>query len=136
MTDKPKTLKAALARITEFEAKSAEVSRCWSAERSELQAARNEIKTTREQFADLKKKLYDAEIELANLRGFISRVREDDAVRDPLVEVENEQGKRQVSKRFPSNSPITYIMQNHDYVPDRQLFGGINRETPKHWTSY
>lgn len=101
-------------------------------------AAEADAKAARTQFDDLKKKLYDAEIEISNLRGFIARVREDDAVRDPLVEVDDQLGKRQVTKRFPSNTPISYTMQHHDKFVSGSMNGlyGQDREKPKHWTSY
>jgi hypothetical protein len=143
MTDKPKTLKAAIELLKveraslslTLERKEKMQDERDTAQRLQRNAEASE-KQAREQFADLKKKLYDAEIELARLRGFVERVREDDAVADPLVEVEDAQGRRQVTKRFPSNRPLNADM--YTGMAEAVQYGryGERQEKPKHWTSY
>jgi len=97
-------------------------------------ALRRQFDEVKSNFADLKKKLHDSELEVSRLNGFMQRVREEDAVNDPLVEIEDQNGKRQVSKRFPSNSMQYFgnALGNDEYVRDE-----YGRQTKKpHWTSY
>lgn len=89
-------------------------------------------KQTRENFADLKERLLNAERETARLNGYLDRVREDDAVADPLVEIDGPEGKRLVSKRHPS--PQILSPGNADYFRDQWNNG--RPEKRKHWTSY
>ena len=86
---------------------------------------------TAKQFADLKERLLTSETECARLRGYLERVREDDAVADPLVEIEGPDGKRLVSKRHPS--PQHFITSNVDHY---EMARAMRGEKPKHWTSY
>lgn len=89
---------------------------------------------TRTQFEDLKTRLYNAEIENARLRGYLSRVHEADVARDGLVEIEDAQGKRLVPKWAPPQHlkpSIDYAEQNDGY----DIMTGRRKPTT-HWTSY
>lgn len=94
--------------------------------------AEKELNETRKQFADLKERLHIAELENARNEGYLQRVREDDNVADPLVEIESPEGKRMVSKRYPSN-PVyaTNTMGLEEYH-----YNHYNKEKPKHWVNY
>lgn len=121
--------------IVALQERATEVTKCWNAERVQLRAAQDEVKTTREQFADLKMRLHTEELENARLKGYMERVREDDNVADPLVEVEDAGGKRQVSKRWPSNGyqhNTGMAGCNTDFATGD--YG--RRAKPQHWTSY
>lgn len=102
--------------------------------RRERDAANEREKTTRTQFEDLKTRLYNAEIENARLRGYLSRVHEADVARDGLVEIEDAQGKRLVPKWAPPQHlkpSIDYAEQNDGY----DIMTGRRKPTT-HWTSY
>lgn len=87
------------------------------------------------QFAELKKRLHASEVECSRLSGYMQRVREDDNVADPLVEVEDGNGKRQVSKRFPSNSHMqNSMMGGCSTTYETDDYG--RRVKREHWTSY
>lgn len=139
----PNTLGEAIVRIKQTDAtveRLAKEGAAMQIERDEARAtkqdavdarrrAERDAEETLKQFADLKERLFNSEQETARLRGYLERVREDDNVADPLVEVDDQYGKRQVSKRHPSH-------------PERHN-GGSNymehfqgREKSKHWTSY
>jgi hypothetical protein len=96
--------------------------------------AEDAAKAARAEHDDLKKRLLNSELECARLRGYMERVREDDAVADPLVEIEDQNGKRMVSKRWPSNHCTP--------VPTTCFDGGTyedytgRRPKPKHWVTY
>lgn len=72
--------------------------RAWKAKAETAEAA---LKESREHFADLKERLSNAEAETSRLRGYLDRVHEDDIVRDGMVEIEDDNGKRMVPKRPP-----------------------------------
>lgn len=113
----------------------ADLHKCHDEARRNASAARDEVKTTREQFADLKKRLHASEVECSRLNGYMQRVREDDNVADPLVEVEDGNGKRQVSKRFPSNSYTqNSMMGGCSTTYETDDYG--RRVKREHWTSY
>lgn len=97
-------------------------------ERRDAIAERDE---TRKNFADLKERLLTAETEVARLNGYMQRVREDDNVADPLVEVEDECGRRQVSKRHPQQRCHADSSSMREYMTM-----GRDTEKRKHWTSY
>lgn len=96
----------------------------------EARAARNDAEEVRRHFADLKERLSKAETEVARLGGYLERVREDDNVADPLVEVEDEHGRRMISKRRPSKH---HSMRDH--IEDCRTMS-MGAEKRKHWTSY
>jgi len=106
---------------------------------SQRDAARGEVKEVHKQFADLKERLSNAEMENQRLRGYIARVQEDDTVREELVATGDPDGEqRMVPKRKPtlfvepnqygtfgSDSGNTYL----DRIRD-------DRAKPKHWITY
>lgn len=92
--------------------------------------AEKETDEARKNFVDLKERLHNSEMEVARQRGYLERVREDDAVADPLVEIEGPDGKRFVSKRHPSPPMLS---NGFDHAFEPSLYG---REKRKHWTSY
>lgn len=93
--------------------------------------AENETKETHANFEDLKRRLHDAEVENARLRGYTDRVHEDDVVRDGFIEIEDERGKRQVPKR---KVPHPLMQSTHD--EDLMLNRHGLRDRKTHWTSY
>lgn len=99
-----------------------------SHERANRIRAEESEKETRKNFADLKERLHNSEMDVARKEGYLDRVREDDRVSDPLVEIEGPEGKRFVSKRHPMP-----IMNTNDYELHRAMHG---REKRTHWTSY
>lgn len=88
-------------------------------------------KEVHDQFADLKQRLHDNEVELSRLRGYLERVHEDDIVSDGFVEIEDEQGKRMVPKRSP---PRMIVPGNNFEMPSYDNYGREKKRT--HWTSY
>lgn len=114
-----------LLRITETRAVET-TNRAMVAERS--------AKEAREQFDDLKRRLLESETELARLRGYLARVREDDAVREGYMEIDGPQGKITAPKR-PDKS---WERRPEPSLFDQQMnshFTGDRREK-KHWISY
>lgn len=89
------------------------------------------LKESRSHFADLKKCLLAAETENARLNGYLSRVHEDDVVRDGMIQITDEKGTRQVPKRPP---PARSVVFSPDRVVDYHRDGSRSRKT--HWTDY
>lgn len=136
-----KALRKALDEIDQHKATGEElVKKCdqlREAHRVEASARTNaqaDAKAALAEHDDLKQRLLNSEIECARLRGYMERVREDDLVADPLVEVEDQNGKRMVSKRHPTPlydagiPGVTYPSTYDEY--------GRQREKPKHWVTY
>lgn len=99
-------------------------------------AAEEETKKTRANFGDLKKRLHEVELETSRLNGYMQRVREDDNVADPLIEIIDASGTHRVSKRWPSNSmqfgAASNMAAGNDYITDN--YG--NRQKKEHWITY
>lgn len=98
--------------------------------------AHEETKEARGQFADLKKRLHNSEMEVARLNGYLARVREDDVVREDLVTVGEPGGEqRMVPKRKPEHLGNR---EEHHSIHDLMTDGGYGRERkkPKHWIEY
>lgn len=94
-------------------------------------AAEKDAKTTQEKFADLKERLQASETNAARLQGYMDRVREDDLVRDGVIEVEDGMGKRLVPKRYPEH------YSRHDSFMNGGLESiAMRAAQQKHWTSY
>lgn len=104
--------------------------------RIEKASAEEREKEAREQFADLKKRLHDSEMEVARLNGYLARVREDDVVREELITVGEPDGEqRMVPKRKPEylgNREERHSI--HDMMSDGDY--GRERKKPKHWIEY
>lgn len=107
-----------------------------SAEYRHRCAAEAREKETRAQFADLKERLAFSEAEVQRMGGYISRVQEDDVVREPLIQVGDPDGAQQlVPKRKPTQ-----------FAELRSVGGGMamagcvdsgrDRKPPRHWVTY
>src|SRR5258708_40257631 len=77
----------------------------------------------RQQFGDLKKRLYDSELENQRLRGYVQRVQEDDTVREELVVTGDPDGERaMVPKRkstvfFPPHATTDFAENSGRFPP-------------------
>lgn len=104
--------------------------------RERMEAAEASAKETREQFADLKKRLHNSEMEVARLNGYLARVHEDDTVREDFLTVGEPDGQqRLVPKRkhgFLGNQEPDYTRfdTGNSYIDD------IRNRKPKHWIEY
>lgn len=90
---------------------------------------------THKQFADLKERLHNSEMECSRLNGYMSRVREDDTVREDLITVgEPGVNERLVPKRKAEMPPMmmSTAMIDENYSQNGY---GITRK-PKHWVNY
>lgn len=91
------------------------------------------------QFNDLKERLAAAEAQNQKMRGYISRVQEDDCVRESMVEVGDPDGERQlVPKRkmtkFEDPSPFSNTGEiDHNF---RGGYGQEPRRKAKNWITY
>lgn len=133
--EKPKTRAELLLQIENLVAsRSAHWKECNEAHKARDEALARETQT-REHFEDLKQRLLAAETETARLRGYLSRVHEDDIVRDGMIEIEDERGKRTVPKRQP---PMMAVERDHNFDNsmnrNSRLYGEARKAT--HWTSY
>ena len=100
--------------------------------RVERDKALQSEKKTREQFDDLKQRILSLETDNARLNGYVARVHEDDIVRDGMIEIEDQNGKRLVPKRPKPLVPSYTEVYNAAY--DGVLPYGNEKKT--HWTSY
>lgn len=136
INDCMRQLRAALDAVDMLNAETVEVRNKLVAERSQRIAAEEETKKTRANFNDLKTRLHNAELETSRLNGYMQRVREDDNVADPLIEIIDASGTHRVSKRWPSNSMQFGAASNNaagnDYITDN--YG--NRQKKEHWITY
>lgn len=123
-----KQLEAELATAGANNAANYETGKQWKAK---AQTAEDALKESRSHFGDLKERLLNAETELARLRGYMDRVREDDNVRDGYVEVDTPDGKHMFSKRRPA--PPRMNMEPFQ-EPLHDTYG--NRKRRIHWTDY
>lgn len=125
------TKKALVEKYDHLAARYAERGEELSAARTAKREAEERLKESREHFTDLKERLHNAETELARLRGYLDRVHEDDIVRDGMIEIEDEQGKRQVPKR---PQPMMAITHHNQFSSGFDQYGRPKKQT--HWTSY
>lgn len=88
---------------------------------------------------DLKERLAVAEAENERMRGYISRVQEDDIVREELVGTGDPNGEQILvpkRKHDKFSSPDSYNpMAGHTVMGYDDGFGR-NRPKPKHWVTY
>jgi hypothetical protein len=109
----------------------------YRAEREAREAAERSLKQSREHFDDLKTRLHAAETANQFMRGYLSRVQEDDVVREELVTTGEPNGEqRLVPKRKP-----TEFERPQDFTEFRRRdeFGYMaerDRPKPKHWITY
>jgi hypothetical protein len=104
-----------------------------------VKEAENQRNSVVEQFGDLKKRLHNAETEVARLTGYVARVREDDVVREELIAVGEPGGEqRMVPKRKPE-----YLGNREGGYSDcgvgvtgETFFESHRKQKPKHWIEY
>lgn len=108
--------------------------------RARLAEAEAATKKVRDQFDDLKTRLHAAESANQYMRGYLSRVQEDDTVREELVTVGDPAGEqRMVPKRKPTafERPDDFTEPRRD---QRGIYSGMgyehDRPKPKHWITY
>jgi multidrug efflux pump subunit AcrA (membrane-fusion protein) len=75
------------AKLVEAEAQVAREKEHADEWRERAYKAENEVAETRQQFADLKERVASLGVENAEMKGYISRVQEDDVVREDLIPV-------------------------------------------------
>ena len=99
-----------------------------------------EIKEVRKQFADLKERLSNSELENQRLRGYIARVQEDDTVREELIVTGDPDGERQM---VPKRKPTQFLApsQYRNFEQEQMGLGYTSyhdrdRPKPKHWVNY
>lgn len=83
---------------------------------------------------DLKERLANSEAENQRMRGYISRVQEDDTVREELIAIGDPLGEQQLvpkRKRTEFPSPNQYT----DFNAGGDRFYG-NKTNNKHWVTY
>lgn len=101
--------------------------------------ARNELtawkKEAEVQFEDLKMKLLAAEAINQEMRGYISRVQEDDVVREELVATGDRDAPYLVPKRKHQAFAILNPYEYGDGRNENALYGGAKR-TRRHWITY
>lgn len=111
-------------------------------ERTARYAAKQEIKEVRQQFADLKERLANAESSNQYMRGYIARLQEDDVVREELVttgDPDGEQIMRPKRKHAQFERPSDYreIFQNSGATGSLEKYRtDSDRPKPKHWVTY
>lgn len=128
----PKTLKDALEVIEHQQKDCSEAREQATAEYRRRLKAEEAAQLAEKHFADLKERLFNADIELSRLRGYLARVHEDDVVRDGMIEIEDSNGKRQVPRRQP---PFTNLAYRDDAgMGLSSLYHNSEKRT--HWTSY
>lgn len=96
------------------------------------------LKTSRENFNDLKQRLHAAETSNQFMRGYLARVQEDDVVREDLLTVGEPDGEQHM---VPKRKPTTFERPSDftEQTEDRGLYGGYasrERRKPKHWITY
>lgn len=101
--------------------------------RIERDKALQSEKKTREQFDDLKQRLLSLETDNARLNGYVARVHEDDIVRDGMIEIEDQNGKRLIPKRPNPLTPNSFTQYEQFSAPNYLPYGN---EKKTHWTSY
>lgn len=96
------------------------------------------LKETREQFADLKRRLLEAENTNQFMRGYIARLQEDDVVREELVVTGDPGGETQMvpkRKHVRLAAPDDYTQFKSQDDLHKALT--LHRDPkPKHWVTY
>jgi hypothetical protein len=107
--------------------------------RTKYYAAEKSEEETRAQFADLKERLETAEQLNSEMRGYLKRVQEDDAVREELVAVGDPNGEQQLvpkRKSTPFMAPTPYSQfGGEDTAMAYTRFRG-EKPRPRHWVTY
>lgn len=96
----------------------------------------------RKDFADLKARLLAAELVNAEMRGYITRLQEDDVVREELVTTGDPNGQqRMVPKRkhrtFEGPNQMTNPRDRHEFDETMSRYAGQREERkPRCWVEY
>lgn len=127
--------------IAELTANVGRTREAFDVQRRELQDARNHEKLTRAQFADLKERLVNSELQDQFMRGYLTRVQEDDVVREELIQTGDMDGAIQLMpKRKPTHfpSPNNYAGEpGHDRFHGGGYMDATERKAPpRHWVTY
>ena len=124
------------ANLEKASARVAELQEALTTQRGNAAAWEKREKETRAQFADLKERLSNAEMENQRLRGYLARVQEDDVVREELVTTGDPDGEQQLQpkrkhSRFEAPSQYSEFgdMASSGYIER-------DRRKPKHWVTY
>lgn len=138
MSEKPKTRAQLEAVIADLTANVARQRQACAEENEKRVRAEVREKQTREQFDDLKTRLAIAESDSQRMRGYISRVQEDDTVREDLIKVGDPEGEHQL---VPKRKPTLFFSSNeyrHHGAADMMAATGYapTRDKPKHWVTY
>lgn len=100
----------------------------------DVRRANNHAAEIEKNFADLKERLQRAETELADLRGYVRRVQEDDTVNDGFFAITGEDRTTQyLPKRLVQHAPQG-VAGDSDLYSDLANF--TRQQKKKHWTSY
>lgn len=95
------------------------------------------VTEVQDQFAELKERLQTAETNLAHVEGYLARVREDDEVREGLIEIGNEDEKQLVPKRKSRLHLPQYGCASAGHIDHPSHWSSIETSPKrKHWTSY
>lgn len=140
----PKTLQLAIVEIKRLVAELDEKNKRLEDHRGRLsnsQAAETNAraaeKVAQDQFADLKKRLFDSEMERQRLVGYTQRVQEDDVVREDLVTVGEPGGEQRMVPKRKSAAPFSTMdyREVNQMTPTYDQYGR-ERVKPKHWIEY
>jgi len=102
--------------------------------------AKKEKNEAQMQFADLKRRLHNAEILISKYQGYFLRVQEDDIVREELIETGDPDGERTLRpkrKHIDFNRDLEYPymemrpQSEMQYMPSEE-----RRRHTKHWINY
>lgn len=101
-----------------------------------LKKDRDEVKL---QFADLKERLFNTQMVLERLRGYVDRVQEDDIVREELLTVGEPGGEERLVPKRRHMAQQYLVHPSHVGGEDfyREM-SSSNRphQKPKHWINY
>lgn len=110
--------------------------------RREAEGAQKEVALVHGQFADLKERLHDAEIDNAVMRGYLDRVAEDDHATDGFFEVADGNGEVTARPKRKGHGyrvgfvggQVGYAMGDADTMTNLTEPNRPKRRV--HWTSY
>lgn len=106
--------------------------------RADIKGANEKITQAAVDIADLKKRLHAAETSNQFMRGYLSRVQEDDTVREELVTIGEPGGEQQM---VPKRKPTTFERPSDFTEPQDRQSGlyheyGRERRPARHWITY
>lgn len=108
--------------------------------KAKLSGAEKEKVETYIQFGDLKARLLSSERANEFMRGYLTRVYEDDVVREELVVTGDPAAPTFVPKRkpvvFPHSDDFTYPRGSDAGVFSGRNYGETEERKPRHWVNY